>query len=73
MQCSSGEVDYPRRTAHSLGQPFLKGCGFQRQGLGRSPQRAKLSIVQEHFFFGSFYFAIEKRKNTEFVMSLKFS
>ena len=36
----------------SLGQAFLKACGFQRQSLGRASQRAKFSL--RRFSFSNF-------------------
>jgi hypothetical protein len=39
----------------SLGQAFLKACGFQRRSLGRASQRAKL--LNGVSLFGSFSLA----------------
>ena len=44
----------------SFGQAFSKACGFQRQSLGRSSQRAKHPF--RCFLFGSFFFWLEQER-----------
>jgi hypothetical protein len=43
-----------RASQESFAQAFSKACGFQRQSLGRSSQRAK--SFYQRFSFGNFSF-----------------